>query len=578
MRGKSPNSVILCLLWVAGLCVGLVSCGGGSGNGAGAGPTITLLTPSSQIVGGSGFDLQVHGSGFKSSSAIQWNGTSLSTTSLPNGNLDTTVPAADIAATGKAIVTVANPGGATSNSLSFTIAAPPPPGVGVVQLISIGYDGQPANGNSFSTPSVSSNGRFVAFHSDAGNLVLGTNNGFTNIFLRDTCIGISTCTPTTILVSVALNGGQENGNSRDPSISADGRYVVFDSSATNLIPNDTQVNGQADVFLRDTCNGTLGGCIPSTTRISVTPAASQANGDSRFGVISANGRFVAFGSGAPDLVPNDSNGYADAFVRDTCVGASTGCVPNTYFVSLASNGTQGNGASGAPAISGQGRFVLFLSGATNLAPLGTSVFLRDSCSGVPSGCSPSTIAVDVAFDGSKANNGEAVIIPAISANGRFATFPSFATNLVPNDTNVGGYSEEFLRDTCTGVAVGCIPKTSKVSVAFDGSSANAGSTDVGMDATGRFVVFVSLATNLVPGGSFAPNNIFLRDTCFGISSGCTPNTVLISRTIGGSESSGVSYQPIISADGHFVVFISTATNFLNGSNGNRQVFLAASSF
>src|SRR2546426_1935359 len=128
---------------------------------------------------------------------------------------------------------------------------------------------------------------------------------------------------------------------RPPVISADGRFVAFDSDASNLVAGDT--NGSRDVFVRDTCFGAPAGCTPSTTRVSVATDGTQANSPSGIPSVSADGRFVAFISAATNLVPGDTNGFVDIFVRDTCFGAPTGCTPSTIRVSVASDGTQANG-------------------------------------------------------------------------------------------------------------------------------------------------------------------------------------------------------------------------------------------
>jgi archaellum component FlaF (FlaF/FlaG flagellin family) len=124
----------------------------------------------------------------------------------------------------------------------------PPAGIGVIQLVSAAPDGTPGNGHTYTPPCVSTDGRYVAFQSDSTNLVPGSGSGFTDIYIHDTCLGAQAgCTPATTRVSVANDGSLPNGNSRSPAISANGRYVAFDSSATNLFPGSTQTNGYADV-------------------------------------------------------------------------------------------------------------------------------------------------------------------------------------------------------------------------------------------------------------------------------------------------------------------------------------------
>ncbi len=165
---------------------------------------------------------------------------------------------------------------------------------------SVGDDGAQANAGN-NRASISADGRWVAFYSDADNLVPDDTNGASDVFVRDLKEG------RTIRASVADDGAQANDASRRPKISGDGRYVVFWSLATNLVPNDT--NGQNDIFVRDLRAG-------RTYRVSVDSNGRQANGKSGYPAISADGRWVAFQSGATNLVPNDTNGKTDVFLRE----------------------------------------------------------------------------------------------------------------------------------------------------------------------------------------------------------------------------------------------------------------------
>jgi Tol biopolymer transport system component len=482
-------------------------------------------------------------------------------------------------------------GGLSSNTRGSGGPPPPPPPSGgsaaVIQLISVNVNGLPSNGNSYTPPAISQGGRYVAFQSDATDLVAGAASGFTDIYLRDTCEGATSCTPSTIRISVADDGTLPDGNSRSPAISATGRYVAYDSSASNLVPGDTNgsvgpFTGLADVFVRDTCIG-ASACTPRTFRASLAfdgsqatgdPSSSSVTGDSRFPSISADGRFVAFSSSATNLVSGDTNGNGDVFVRDTCAGVSSGCSSTTFRVSISSSGAQGNSDSGGPAISADGRFVAFLSYASNLVTGDTNtqgdIFVHDTCFGA-SGCTPSTIRASLGNDGSQANDHLDTISPAINGNGRFVAFTSFANNLVANDTN--GLADVFLRDTCA-VATSCAPSTMRASVASNGNQANQGSTDPSISQDGRFIAFDSLANNLVSPTTTAPKDVFVRDTCLGASS-CTPTTILVSRSQSGSEGNGESFDPAVSANGTYIVFLSTSTNLIStGANGLQQVWLA----
>jgi Tol biopolymer transport system component len=191
---------------------------------------------------------------------------------------------------------------------------------------------------------ISGNGRFVTFVSAASTLDATDDNGFDDVFLRDRVAG------TTTRISQPAGGGEPNNTSYNPALSPNGRYIAFDSYASNLTPGDT--NDDADVFVYDRTAGT-------TERVSVSSAGDQGNYASYESSISADGRFVSFNSGASNLVPSDNNGRTDVFIRDR--KART-----TALVSVATDGTQGNGLSRSGVVSGNGKQVLFHSVATNL--------------------------------------------------------------------------------------------------------------------------------------------------------------------------------------------------------------------
>jgi hypothetical protein len=160
--------------------------------------------------------------------------------------------------------------------------------------------------------------------------------------------------------------------------------------------------GIAAIFLRDTCLGAPAGCSPQIIPISVGWDGTEPNAASSSPSVTTNGRFVVFASEANNLVKGDSNGWSDIFLRDTCISATSACVPTTIRLSIAPDGAQANGPSFAPAISPDGRFVAFNSSATNLvrpdlnaAPAGPNppLFLRDTCFGATSGCVPATSRV-----------------------------------------------------------------------------------------------------------------------------------------------------------------------------------------
>ena len=339
--------------------------------------------------------------------------------------------------------------------------------------ISVSSAGVEGNGGSYA-PSISANGRYVAFVSDSSNLVANDTNGFLDVYVRDRQAG------TTRRVSISSTGHQGNSDSYNPSISADGRYVAFQSDASNLVVHDTNLAG--DVFVRDRKTG-------STTRISISSSGHQGNGGSYAPSISAEGRYVALQSDATNLIANDTNGAADIFVRDRRAGSTT-------RVSVSGAGHQGNGGSYTPSISADGRYVAFQSIASNLIAHDTKdsadIFVRDRTAG-------STRLVSISSAGHQGNGGSNS--PSISADGRYVTFVSDATDLVANDMN--GTTDIFVRDRTAG-------STRRISISSGGVEGDGASYSPHISADGRFVVFESVATNLVANDLNGTYDVFVR--------------------------------------------------------------------
>jgi archaellum component FlaF (FlaF/FlaG flagellin family) len=328
-------------------------------------------------------------------------------------------------------------------------------------------------GNAASTwPSISGGGRFVAFQSNASNLVPGDANAVRDIFVRDrknhTTKRISASSP------------EANGASGAPSISADGRFVAFDSSATTLVPGDT--NAVSDVFVRDRKLGT-------TRRMSRSSTGAQGNELSSYAAISGDGRFVAFASDATNFAGGDTNTFGDIYVRDRKTGT-------TRRVSVRSGGGQADSDSYYPALSGGGRYVAFESSATNLVSgdsnVAADIFVRDRKTG-------KTRRVSVRSGGTQGNL--AAYDAAISGDGRFVVFTSNATNLVSGDSNLS--RDVFVRDRLTG-------KTKRVSVSSGGGQGTVGGGPGKISADGRFVAFNSFSSNLVSGDTNVFYDIFVR--------------------------------------------------------------------
>ncbi|MEG4326038.1 calcium-binding protein [Microcoleus sp. herbarium5] len=402
-----------------------------------------------------------------------------------------------------------------------------------ITRVSVDSAGNQAIGDS-EIPSISADGRFVAFLSNATNLVPGDTNNTDDIFVRDLLTNIIT------RVSVDSAGNQGNALSVLPSISGNGRFVAFASNASNLVPGDT--NGRADIFVRDLLTNI-------TTRVSVDSAGNQGNGISYslLTSISADGRFVTFASDSTNLVAGDTNDTRDIFVRDLLTNTTT-------RVSVDSAGNQGNGISEFPSISADGRFVGFASNASNLVPGDTNnsrdTFVRDLLTNT-------TTRVSVDSAGIQGNDSSG--IPSISADGRFVTFASDATNLVPGDINNRG--DIFVRDLLTNTTT-CVSVDSAGNPGNDSSLYSSISSDYSsISADGRFVVFESDASNLVRGDTNNSTDIFVRDLS-------TNTTTRVSVSGAGNQGNGESYSPSISANGQKVAFSSKASNLVPGDTNN----------
>jgi hypothetical protein len=292
---------------------------------------------------------------------------------------------------------------------------------GVTELVSVDSSGVQANSHSYES-ALSSDGQIVAFTSLATNLVPGDTNGTYDIFVHDRSTGI------TERVSVDSSGSEGDFWSLRPSLSADGRYVAFQSWASNLVAGDT--NNTPDVFVHDRATGI-------TERVSVDSSGAEADNWSNSATISADGDLVVFMSKATNLVAGDTNHRYDVFLHDRTTGM-------TERVSVDSAGNEGDDASGggsapAPAISQDGWIVAFQSIATNLvagdANLSEDVFVRDRRNGT-------TVRVSVDDSGAEANGDS--WFGAMALDGDSFAFRSIATNLVAGDTN--GFSDVFVHD------------------------------------------------------------------------------------------------------------------------------------
>jgi Tol biopolymer transport system component len=354
--------------------------------------------------------------------------------------------------------------------------APPAPAQ-AIRRVSIDSNGAEGNGNSGNYfPALSADGRHLFFDSDASNLVAGDLNGVTDIFAHDVLTGA------TVRVSVDSSGGEGDDFCFGLGASADGRFVVFGSRATNLVAGDT--NGVNDVFLHDLVTG-------ATRRVSLDSAGRQGNDHSYGAAISADGSHVGFESIATNLVFQDQNGTNDCFVHEVATGQTT-------RVSVDSNGDEAALGGNSPiSFSQDGAVVGFWSYSGDLVANDTNglgdVFVHERSTGA-------TTRVSVATDGSEGDN--ASYWPALTADGSQVTFTSIASNLAVKPAN--GIFDVFLHDRASG-------KTTLLSSACPGPTSNANSGLLAISPDGRHVVFCSETTDFVPNDTNLALDTFLVD-------------------------------------------------------------------
>jgi uncharacterized repeat protein (TIGR01451 family) len=432
--------------------------------------------------------------------------------------------------------------------IALTLATPAPAvaqGGGDLTLVSVATDGSPGDYASFN-PSISADGRYVAFASGATNLVASDANGATrDIFVRDLQTG------TTVVVSVASDGTQGNGGSYDPSISADGRYVAFESVATNLISPGTNDDYEIYVHDRDADEDGIfdeAGEI-ETVRVSIDDDGNRGNSHSFDPSISGDGRLVAFNSNATNLVDNDISGQTDVFVHDRDADDDgtfdeAGAI-STLRVSVSSGGTAGNGYSGTPSMAAGGRYVAFESAASNLVGGDTNgardIFVHDLETGT-------TTRVSVDTGGGQGDDHS--YMPTISPDGRYVAFASAASDLIDDDANA--VDDVFLHDRDPDEddafdEAGEI-ETTRVSIPNCGGEAEGDLIEErpALSSDGRYVAFQTSAANLIHGDAGYDADTFVRDRTLG-------QTAFVS-VVPGVEGAGGTCHVDMSDDGQIVAF------------------------
>jgi uncharacterized repeat protein (TIGR01451 family) len=360
---------------------------------------------------------------------------------------------------------------------------------GATERVSVGAKGAQGDGDSnvlgIGTDSaISDDGRYVAFKSEATNLVRGDRNANTDVFVRDRVAG------TTERVSVDNAGRELAGGGDQPAISPDGRYVAF-------VTLDLDSNFSPDVYLRDRLAGT-------TTRISVAAGGGETTNTSESPAVAIglSGPLVAFTSTSDGIVAGDDDGRSDVFVRDVAAGTTERVSVNSD--EQPGTGGVGNGARG-PSISNGGRFVAFSSDAANFTPVAQTgpfmdVFVRDRQAGTTVLASPSTTGgeADSSSEGA-----------SISAGGGFVSFASFASNLVAQSGGESLIQDTYVRDLAAATTERTSVATNGDNATFSGFDTHVGTGPVSAD--GLVSLMVTNADNLQAGDDNSNQDVFARD-------------------------------------------------------------------
>jgi len=570
MRRETAVAVVLLIV----LTVGLAACGGGHSaispltSSSNPTPSISWLSPASVVAGGSDFTLTVNGSNFTSSATVVWDGNPVSTTFVNGQQLTASIPSALIGSAGYIGIAVLDT--LLSNVLQFAVNNPTP------QINSISPDnvmaGSPPvvltiNGSGFEAATyLLINGSAQPPQSQTGTRLQVTIP--TNDLATATSVTISasnlaptagpsnqlalTVTPFTSNPAPALT------SILDPSVPAgwpgfqlhvyginfvatsvlqwngvnQPTTVISTTELAGAISADQLASpGAAEVSVGNPSPGGGGSGTLSIQIQSFSPDATgviersdigtdltEPDGGSKLPAVSSDGRFVAFVSSADNLFPNTNTELEDnLLLRDTCIGAPTGCVPSLKLISPAWDYT--------PAISADGRFVAFTSDA--------GISLYDSCAGAPAGCVPGTRTIDNSSNG---QDGQV----SLSADGRFAVF--FSGDLDCGYWDICGGSKVFLYDTCAGTSSGCTAGSRAISPsveAYDESGLSLLTrAHPSISPDGRLVVFNTSTTDVT-----------FYDSCLGAGASCSPSSAIVSVAGNGGASNGISFGAFVSAGG-----------------------------
>lgn len=604
-------------------------------------PTITSLSPSTVQAGNSGFQLIVTGQNFVNASVITVNGDNRPTSFVSTTSLETEIEAADVSTAGTVQIVVNNPPGTSagpggsSSPMSLIVQNPvptinslSPTGVaaGTTAVTAVTIAGSSFVPNSVIQLDGATTGDQISFISGTqisisltpGDMAAaavhrvrvvnpGPGGGASNVLILPVNPTLTHGLP--VLLDYGYDGSEANQGlcganctagpptltTAGPAMTSDAKTVVFASTSTNLLKD--QANAGSDVFARSTCLGSSA-CTPTTTDVSVGPDGVASNGSSWGPTVDTTGAHVALTSTASNLVAGVSipPGSQQVYWMPICPNNSTTCASG-QLVSIAPDDlTPGNGNSYDAEISPDGRFVVFVSLATNLvANVGNldgrtpQIFLRDTCNGATSttsSCAPTTYLISTP-DGITPGNG-ASSQPSVANEGEYISFSSAATNLGATAPNPNGSQQIFERTTCLPTITTCGAVTTLISTPDGVTPANATSSESQIASAGRFIVFASTATNLVINAG-PVQQVYMYDTCLNAATtpACLPGLTLISTPDGSTAGNGPSEYPTMSpgsatgtvstTTGEFVAFASRASNLAsNASNGISNVFVRKS--
>ena len=571
-------------------------------------PLISSISPTSANVGSQTVTITVNGANFQASSVIAFNGSPLCPTwVISSTQLVAQIDSSYLTNASVASISVYTPTGGGGNLFSpgvtFTVGTVTGNNLTFPQVVSVSALGGAADGPS-EAPAMSWDGRYVAFYSQAKNLVSEGASG--NIFVRDTCLTDANCIPQTTAVDLAPEGTPPNGKvGRQVALSGDGRYVAFISRATNLVAGRAVGSGFTELYMRDLCTNAGSSCTPHSELISVGADDSAADGPSSRPSVSADGRYVAFESSATNLVAGASHLQPQIYVRDTCTGATApkSCVAQTYAVPMDDQDRAIFAQGARPAISATGRYIAFeawtgtaaaqagVPGASEAA----QVVLADTCLGsdAPAGCRPSANRVSILTDGATISGSN--FAPSLSANGRYVAFESqpVSSALTTASTTSSSASRVFVRDTCNSSASACAPSTAQI--AAETLTAANGKTEVyspALSPSGRYISYLAGSPS---SGSSSEGVLQVRDMCNGAGKSCIARSYAVEDA--GTCSSGCQIDPSqcptvpssgvtadkftavpLSSNGRFAAFYAPESTPAQPANGIGDIFMTITPF